>query len=114
MRGILGLTGYYRKFVKNYGIIAKHLTDLLKKDNFIWSDTTDSAFVSLKEIMSSTPVLALPNFSKPFIIETDACQRDIGTVLMLDRRPLAYLSRAVGVRNMGLSIYENELLVINI
>lgn len=62
--------------------------------------------------MSTTPVLALPDFTKPFTIETNACQKGIGAVLMQDRKPLAYLSKAIGVRNMGMSIYEKELLAL--
>lgn len=46
------------------------------------------------------------------VIETDACQKGIGTVLMQGKRPLAYLSKSIGVRNMGMSIYEKELLAL--
>ena len=60
--------------------------------------------------MCSTPVLAVPDFSQPFIIETDACYTGIGAVLMHNRRPISYLSQALGQKNMGLSIYEKELL----
>lgn len=62
--------------------------------------------------MSTTPVLVLPDFSKPFTIEIDACQKGIEALLMQDRRPLAYPSKAIGVRNMGLSIYEKESLTL--
>jgi hypothetical protein len=113
VRSFLGMAGYYRKFVSNFGIISKPLTNLLKKDNlFIWTETANQAFVALKTALVQAPVLAIPNFSKPFTIETDARRGGIGAVLQQDGHPIAYISRALGPRNLGLSTYEKECMAI--
>ena len=71
-----------------------------------------AAFVRLKEALSSTPVLKLPDFSKPFVLETDACDTGIGAVLMQDNRPIAFLSKALSPQYRTLSIYEKEFLAL--
>lgn len=112
LRGFLGLTNYYRRFVKNYGGISKPLTDLLKKEAFTWNEQATHAFESLKEAMTTAPVLALPDFSQEFVVETDACGWGIGAVLMQKGHPIAYISKALSLKNQALSIYEKELLAL--
>jgi ABC-type transporter MlaC component len=112
LRGFLGLTGYYRKFVRHYGIIAKPLTQLLKKKSFEWSAVADKAFSALKTAMMCTPVLALPNFQEVFTIETDACADGVGAVLMQKGQPIAFLSKAFGEKHKHLSIYDKEFLAL--
>ena len=112
LKGFLGLTGYYRRFVKGYGSICKPLTTLLKKNQFHWNQEATDAFQTLKMTMITPPVLALPNFSEDFIIETDASGIGIGAVLMQKGHPLAFISKALSPKHQSLSVYEKELLAI--
>ena len=112
MRGFLGLTGYYRKFIKGYGSITQPLTNLLKKDSFLWSDKALEAVTRLKEAVTHPLVLALLDFSKPFIVECDASWRGLGAVLMQDQRPTAFHSQALKAKYLHLSTYETELMAL--
>lgn len=112
LRGFLGLTGYYRRFVKGYGEISRPLTQLLKKNAFSWSDETNLTFEKLKHAMSMTPVLALPDYSLPFTLETDASAVGVGVVLMQQGHSLAFMNKRLSSKHQGLSTYEKELLAI--
>jgi hypothetical protein len=109
LRGFLGLTGYYRKFIKGYGSIASPLTAMLKKNSFGWNTAVHEAFQPLKVAVTRAPVLALPDFSQPFVIECDASGMGIGAVLMQNRSPIAFLSKALKGKALHMSTYENEL-----
>lgn len=112
VRGFLGLTRYYRKFIQDYGKIAKPLTELTKKDNFSWGIEAVKAFEEMKRIMTSPPVLILPNFDLPFEVECDAAGRGIGVVLMQQRQPIAFFSKALSDGNLAKSVYEKELMAL--
>ncbi|XP_074337152.1 uncharacterized protein LOC141674323 [Apium graveolens] len=73
LRGFLGLSGYYRRFIKGYGMLTRPLTELLKKDVFYWDEATTITFKFLKQAPCAAPVLVMPNFDIPFIVEIDAC-----------------------------------------
>ncbi|GJU98651.1 reverse transcriptase [Tanacetum coccineum] len=104
------LCGYYRKFIKNYAWISKPLTNLLKKNAFAWSLEAQESFLTLKQAMIHTPVLALPDFQKTFVVETDASGIGIGAVLQQEGHPIAYLSKTLAPKHQALSTYEKEFL----
>lgn len=113
LRGFLGLAGYYRKFVRHFAVIAKPLTNLLKKHvPFVWSSEHQLDFDTLKQALCSAPVLGILDFTKTFAIETDACHTGVGAVLLQEGHPLAYVSKPLGIKNQGLSTYEKEYLAI--
>jgi hypothetical protein len=110
VRGFLGLAGYYRKFIHNYGFIAAPLTALLKREGFAWSVEAAAAFTELKAAVTTAPVLGMLDFSKPFIVECDASSHGFGPVLIQDRHPIAFYSRPVAPRHRALVAYERELI----
>ncbi|GBG73683.1 hypothetical protein CBR_g17025 [Chara braunii] len=82
MRSFLGMTGYYRTFVKNYSVVAAPLTDLTRLDTlWEWTDECEAAFRHLKHALTHYEVLKLPDPDNPFIVTTDASQYGIGAVL---------------------------------
>jgi hypothetical protein len=112
MRGFLGLAGYYRRFVKDYGKIYRPLFDNLKKGEFHWGLDQLIAFETIKKALYSAQVLALPNFNKPFVLETDASDNNIGVVLMQEGRPLSFLSKSLGKKAVEMSTYDKEAMTI--
>lgn len=96
LRGFLGLSGYYRRFILNCGKIVAPLTKLFKKEKvFKWTKET-TAFQKLKQALMSAPVLRLPDFTQPFTIETDASRGGIGAVLLQNEHLIAYISKGIG------------------
>ena len=108
----MGQTSYYRQFVRSYGVIAKPLTNLAKKDAFQWSPQAQEAFEKLRTAMTTIPVLAVPEFAKVFVLEADASSKGIRVVLSQDQCPIAFLSQALSPRNQARSVYKRELLTI--
>jgi len=99
LRGFLGLTWYYRKFIQNYDIIARPLTNLFKKGKFGWNEEDNTAFLALKQAMTTMPILAMPNFDDSFTIEIDASGDDIGAILSQQGKPITFISRGLGLQN---------------
>lgn len=112
LRGFLGLTGYYRRFVKGYATIAFPLTKMLKHDSFYWTPESETTFKLLNQALTSTPILALPNFLLSFEVETDASTTGIGAVLTQQGHPLAFFSKKLSRRMSNASSYARELYAI--
>ncbi|XP_042056251.1 uncharacterized mitochondrial protein AtMg00860-like [Salvia splendens] len=106
--GFLGLTGYYRRFIAHYAHIAAPLTDLLKKNSFLWFPAADTSYANLKKAMTEAPVLRLSDFMRAFYMETDASDFGIGVVLLQDGHPLAFFSKKLGPLRRSASTYHKE------
>ncbi|KAL2085961.1 hypothetical protein ACEWY4_019281 [Coilia grayii] len=113
---VLGMCGFYRRFVPNFAAVAEPLTSLLRKGvKFVWSSGCERAFNQIKAILSCEPVLAAPDFSAPFKLAVDACDVGVGAVLLqadsagLDK-PVAYFSRKLNRHQKAYSTIEKEAL----
>jgi len=117
LRAFLGLCGYYRRFIRNFSKIAKPLTELLRKNTpFVWNQRIDEAFITLKNLLTSEPLLQYPDFTKPFLLTTDASNEALGAILSqgpIGRDlPIAYASRTLINAEKNYSTTEKELLAI--
>ncbi|GBG61004.1 hypothetical protein CBR_g18600 [Chara braunii] len=114
MRSFLGMTGYYKTFVKNYSIVVTPLTDLTRLDTpWEWTDKCEAAFRHLTNALTHYEVLKLPDPDKPFLVTTDASQYGIGAVLAQQEgpklRPVEYMSKKMSSQKLAKSTYEKEL-----
>ncbi|GKB97903.1 transposon ty3-G gag-pol polyprotein [Tanacetum coccineum] len=112
VRGFLGLAGYYRKFIKHFGTMAAPLHKLVGKTPFIWDSVTEKAFLQLKQSLTTTPTLGLPDWTKSFTVECDASGVGIGAILTQQGRPIAYYSAPLKGSMLAWSTYEKEMLAI--
>ena len=93
VRSFVGLATYFLKFIEKFSKMVAALTNLTKKDvPFFWSEACQKAFDDVKEALMNAPVLALPDFSLPFVVICDASKEGLGAFLMQNSRPLAYES----------------------
>ncbi|GJS26118.1 retrovirus-related pol polyprotein from transposon 297 family protein [Tanacetum coccineum] len=114
--------GHYKFLVMPFGLtnapatfqslVNEVLTDLLKKDNFHWSNEVTQAFKILQEAMTRIPVLALPDLSQEFMVETNASGYGVAMVLSQKGRSVAFSSKTLGTRARLKSVYKRELMAI--
>ena len=117
VRAFLGLCGYYRKFVYKFSEIARPLYKLTeRKSPFVWSEECTKAFQTLKKRLVEAPILAHPDFTKPFILDVDACDRSIGAVLSqkteLGERVIAYGNKTLTKSEQHYCVTRKELLAL--
>ncbi|KAJ4728107.1 Retrotransposon protein, putative, Ty3-gypsy subclass [Melia azedarach] len=113
LRSFLGLVNYYRRFIQGYSKRATPLTNLLKKKEvWEWTATCQDSFNDLKQAITEEPVLALPDYSKPFEVHTDASDYAIGGVLMQDGHPIAYESRKLNDTERRYPVHDKEMTAI--
>lgn len=117
LKSFLGLAGYYRRFIPDFATIAEPLTSLTsKKANFIWQKSQEQAFQQLKNALITKPILRFPDFSKDFVLYTDASDVGIGAVLEQPQEDIskpsviAYWSRVLNAAERNYTTTEKECL----
>ncbi|WVZ49338.1 hypothetical protein U9M48_000706 [Paspalum notatum var. saurae] len=113
IRSFLGLAGYYRRFIKSFSKTAKPMTSLTKKNaKYMWSPNCEEAFQSLKRSLTTAPVLAQPDVTKPFDVYCDASGNGLGCVLMQEGRVVTYASRQLRKHEANYPTHDLELAVV--
>jgi hypothetical protein len=119
VRSFIGLASYYRRFIPHFSAIALPLTDATKKScpNVVeWTEACDQAFKTLKERLTSSPVIRLPDVTKEFVLRTDASTKGLGAVLMQEEagvlHPVCYASRKLSTAESSYAIVELECLAV--
>lgn len=117
LKTFLGMAGYYRRFIPNFSRLAAPLYLLLKKDvHFTWGNDQEDTFQKLKEKLTAKPILQYPDFSREFILTTDASNEGVGAILSQGQigkdLPIAYASRRLNQAERNYTTSERELLAI--
>ena len=130
LQRFLGFTGFYRRFIQDYARVARPLTELLRGSNprklkgkkqvnteWSWGEAQDNAFRALVHRLTQPPVLCYPDFSKPFIVRTDASKQGLGAVLCQEQesgdvRVVSYGSRTVRKAEENYSTHKLEFLAL--
>ena len=114
----LGMTGYYRKFCQNFSSVAAPLTDVLKKDKkSVWDEKCEKAFMKIKSLLLTAPILVTLNYQKPFKVQVDASDYAAGAVLLQESvqridHPISYFSQKFDQHQRNYSACEKEVLAL--
>lgn len=117
VRGFLGLSGWYRRFIENFASVAAPLSDTIKGDKFVMTDEAKTSFEKLKNLLTTPPVLAQPDFTRTFHLQCDASNSGIGAVLFQvddngEEKPLYYYSAKLTSAEKNYSVTERECLAV--
>jgi hypothetical protein len=110
IRSLLGLAGYYRRFIKDFSKIAKPMMKLLEKNKaFEWTKECQASFEELKKRLTSSPVLVLPDLTKKFDIYCDASRQGLRCVLIQEGQVVCYASHQLRKHEENYSTHDLEL-----
>ena len=124
VRSFLGLTNYYRRFLKGYAKIARPLTDLISGENadkkkalVVWTSECQEALEQLKKLCTEAPVLAYLDFTKPFKLHINACDKGLGAILYQDQangkeKPISFASRSLNKAESNYPAHKLEFLAL--
>ena len=109
----MGMAGYYHRFVEGFSKIASPVTELQRKNKkFIWTEKCEEAFQRLKVLLTTTPILKVPDMEQEFSVCTDASKEGLGCVLMQEGRVIAYASRKLKTHEENYATHDLEMEVI--
>jgi hypothetical protein len=110
IRSFVGLAGYYRRFIEGFSKIAAPLTQLTKKNQpFVWTQECEESFQTMKRLLTTSPVLVLPQPDQPYEVYCDASYQGLGCVLMQHRKVVAYASRQLKTHEKNYPTHDLEL-----
>lgn len=112
LKGFLGLTSFFHSLIRGYDTLVAPLTWLLTNEKFMWTIEAQHAFEKLKDAVRKALRLMLPNWTLPFVLETDASDIGMGMVLSQKGHPIAFFSKQFFPKLLLASTYVQELCVI--
>jgi hypothetical protein len=113
LEDFFGMAGYYKRFIEGFSKIAGPMTKSLWKNTpFVWSEECEASFQTLKEKLTTTPVLAVPEIGKDYTVYCDASKNGLGCVLMQDRKVISYWSRQLRPHEVNHPTHDLELAVV--
>ena len=105
------MASFYKRFVPNFYSLASPLNELVKKDvTFHWGEKQENAFQKIKFLLTNAPILALPDFTKPFELECDASGVGIGAMLIQGGHPIAYFSEKLHGATLNYPTYARNFM----